>query len=390
MDVNVTVIIQLISILHYLLQGSKENSESKIAQEISEEGTVRSTEMKFKKTLLSLILCTCVAGANAGNLYGYDKYLTYHYGQGRITENAKADDTIYAKYQAYNLFFAIVDSNKELFATLLHNLESNLCLGSVDLYIPNKSSTLGKTSDSLDVGAALFTAYTLLEASEQFSVPEYKEKAEKIIKCIKTRFTVNNEVLGELIVSSVDKNQNFTVKPSDFPLFVVQRLSAHDADLKKALHNSYVAIVKGAGDGFVADELQFNADGNLVIKKNTIGAADALKFYLFLNISSKADANFRLLKPLYDNMEKSINKDLKAPLEYNFFDRVEKGEGTIAYSAALLPDAKGKIKDYLRTELNSYVFKQKDFYAHPLALFSLGYDKHLFSLAPNGKIILNK
>ena len=344
--------------------------------------------MTIKKTLLSLILCTCVASANAGNLYSYDKYLTYHYGQGRITENAKAEDTIFAKYQAYNLFFAIVDTNKELFSTLLHNFERILCMGSIDLYIPNKSSTLGKNSDTFDVGAALFTAYSLLEASEKFSEPEYKSKALKIIKCIKTNFVVKNEILGELIVSAYDKNQNLYIRPSDFPLFVVQRLSELDPDLKKLLHNSYVAIVKGAGDGFVADELQFNADGNLVIKKNTIGAADALKFYLFLNISSKADANFRLLKPLYDNMEKSLNKDLKAPLEYNFFDKVESGDGSIAYTAALMPDAKGKIKDYLRTKLKSYVFKPHDFYAHTLALFSLGYDRNCFSLAPDGRIVI--
>ncbi|HJI59865.1 MAG TPA: glycosyl hydrolase family 8 [Succinivibrionaceae bacterium] len=344
--------------------------------------------MTIKKTLLSLILCTCVASANAGNLYSYDKYLTYHYGQGRITENAKAEDTIFAKYQAYNLFFAIVDTNKELFATLLHNFERILCMGSVDLYIPNKSSTLGQNSDTFDVGAALFTAYSLLEASEKFSEPEYKSKALKIIKCIKTNFVVKNEILGELIVSAYDKNQNLFIRPSDFPLFVVQRLSELDPDLKKLLHNSYVAIVKGAVDGFVADELQFNADGNLVIKKNTIGAADALKFYLFLNISSKADANFRLLKPLYDNMEKSLNKDLKAPLEYNFFDKVESGDGSIAYTAALMPDAKGKIKDYLRTKLKSYVFKPHDFYAHTLALFSFGYDRNCFSLAPDGRIVV--
>ena len=230
--------------------------------------------------------------------------------------------------------------------------------------------------------------YSLLEASEQFSEPEYKSKALKIIKSIKTKFAVKNEILGELIVSAYDKNQNLFIRPSDFPLFVVQRLSELDPDLKKLLHNSYVAIVKGAGDGFVADELQFNADGNLVIKKNTIGAADALKFYLFLNISSKADANFRLLKPLYDNMEKSLNKDLKAPLEYNFFDKVESGEGSIAYTAALLPDAKGKIKDYLRTQLKSYVFKPHDFYTHTLALFSLGYDRNCFSLAPDGRIMV--
>ena len=87
--------------------------------------------MTIKKTLLSLILCICVASANAGNLYSYDKYLTYHYSQGIITENAKAEDTIFAKYQAYNLFFAIVDTNKELFATLLQNFESILCMGSI-------------------------------------------------------------------------------------------------------------------------------------------------------------------------------------------------------------------------------------------------------------------
>lgn len=192
--------------------------------------------MTIKKTLLSLILCTCVASANAGNLYSYDKYLTYHYGQGRITENAKAEDTIFAKYQAYNLFFAIVDTNKELFATLLHNFERILCMGSVDLYIPNKSSTLGQNSDTFDVGAALFTAYSLLEASEKFSEPEYKSKALKIIKCIKTNFVVKNEILGELIVSAYDKNQNLFIRPSDFPLFVVQRLSELDPDLK----NSYI------------------------------------------------------------------------------------------------------------------------------------------------------
>lgn len=71
--------------------------------------------MTIKKTLLSLILCTCVASANAGNLYSYDKYLTYHYGQGRITENAKAEDTIFAKYQAYNLFLQLLTQTKNCF-----------------------------------------------------------------------------------------------------------------------------------------------------------------------------------------------------------------------------------------------------------------------------------
>ena len=89
-------------------------------------------------------------------------------------------------------------------------------------------------------------------------------------------------------------------------------------------------------------------------------------------------------------MERSLKQDLKAPLEYRFFDRAENGEGTITYSAALLPDACGKIRDYLRTELTAYVFKQKDFYAHTLALFSLGYDRHIFSLSPDGRIVLGK
>ena len=79
---------------------------------------------------------------------------------------------------------------------------------------------------------------------------------------------------------------------------------------------------------------------------------------------------------------------LKSPLEYNFFDKVESGDGSIAYTAALMPDAKGKIKDYLRTKLKSYVFKPHDFYAHTLALFSLGYDRNCFSLAPDGRIVV--
>lgn len=53
-----------------------------------------------------------------------------------------------------------------------------------------------------------------------------------------------------------------------------------------------------------------------------------------------------------------------------------------------MPDAKGKIKDYLRTKLKSYVFKPHDFYAHTLALFSLGYDSNCFSLAPDGRIVV--
>lgn len=343
--------------------------------------------MKIKKTILSLIICTCAAATSAENLYSYEKYLNYHYSQGRITEKGMADDTVYAKYQAYNLFFAIVDSNRELFADTLQALEKDLCSGNTDTNIPVASTTSGKNSETSDVGAALFTAYSLLEASEHFSKPEYKEKADRIIKGIKEKFTVKNEVLGELVVSACDKNQTIIVKPSDFPLFAVQRLSLYDTELKKLLHNTYAAIVKGSGDGFAANELQFNRDGNLIISKDTIGSADALKFYLFLNISSKADANFRLLKPLYDNMEKSLNRDLKAPQEYNFYYRNINGKGSIAYSAALLPNAKGKIKDYLRTELNSYVFKQKDFYAHTLALFSLGCDRHIFSLSPEGRIV---
>lgn len=346
--------------------------------------------MKFRKTVLSLILCTFAAGANAGNLYGYDRYLGYHYNQGGISENAKAEDPVIAEYQAYNLFFAIVDSNRELFADILHNLESNLCFGDIGSHVPSDAETLGKAVNTPDLGAALFTAYSLLEAAEHFAVPEYRQKADKLIALLKKEFTVKNEVLGELIATSVQKDGIITVKPSDFPLFAVQRLSEHDAKLRELLHNSYAAIVKGAGDGFAADELKFNQEGNLVIRKDSVGAHDALKFYLFLNISSKADSNFRLLKPLYENMERSLKQDLKAPLEYRFFDRAENGEGTIAYSAALLPDACGKIRDYLRTELTAYVFKQKDFYAHTLALFSLGYDRHIFSLSPDGRIVLGK
>ncbi|MGN0916468.1 MAG: glycosyl hydrolase family 8 [Succinivibrio sp.] len=350
--------------------------------------------MKLVNTLLLTAALGCSASAWSKDWPLYDSFMALHYSDGRIIDHQKDGDVVTSEGLSYGMFMALIQKDKDRFDRMLAFVKKELCRNDPTNVLPAWKYVSGKITDENNAtDSDLFIAYDLIEAARIFNDEAYLADAEKILNLVKKNCVYSNKVMGKLLTPGrygFVKSNEFSVNPSYFPPFVMQKISAFDPDFAEYYHDTVQAVVKGSGDGYCADFLTYSTDGALIVKKSTKGSYDAVRYYLWLGITSDSDPNKRILLPLYENMFTSTAVNLAVPENYSFYFHTENGRGNAAFDAALLNASSYKVRDYLRTRLKNTVFGRGDYYSHALTVFATGNDERRFALDADGSVILGE
>lgn len=342
---------------------------------------------------VSLILLTTEAQANNWELW--QDFLSKHYQNGRIIDHSDSKQITTSEGQSYALFFALVANDKATFEALLKFTETELARGSFKDNLPAWLYGIDNTGkDLLDKNNAtdsdLWIAYDLLEASRIWGIPEYKEKALYILANLKQKCIYNHKKLGQIILPGaqgfVKEDGSVILNPSYYPPFILERIAQEDPAFINYYTDTMQAILRGSMQGFEADWTELNSAGHLVVNPDTIGSYNAIRIYLWLGMTNKADPNRRLLLPFYQRMLAYIRKNLEAPETANLYTFEQSGHTGTIFDAAFVPLANDRQLNYLRTKMYAHSFTADEYYAHVLTLFADGYDNHKFSFKANGNL----
>lgn len=342
---------------------------------------------------VSLILLSSEAQATNWELW--QDFLAKHYQNGRIIDHSETKKITTSEGQSYALFFALVSNDKTTFDALLRFTEVELAGGSFKDNLPawlygldNKGNNLLDKNNATD--SDLWIAYDLLEAARIWQIPEYKEKALYIISNIKQKCIYHHSILGNIILPGaqgfVKENDSVVLNASYYPPFVLERIAQEDHDFITYYTDTMQAILRGSMQGFAEDWTELNSSGHLVVNPDSIGSYNAIRVYLWLGMTNKADPNRRLLLPFYQRMLAYARNNLEAPETANLYTFEQYGHSGTAFDAALVPLANDRQLNYLRTKMYAQSFTANEYYTHVLALFADGYDNHRFSFNANGNL----
>ncbi len=319
----------------------------------------------------------------------YRTLLENHYENKAIVLHENNETKVTAESMVYGMFFTLVSHDREHFDALLETVHTKL--------MQNKDSSkvlasVPKTSDekvpSAKTSTLLFLAYDLLVASEHFHEESYKKEALGLLERVKVENTKESQVLGRVLLldeTSYTKEE-FSIAPASLPPFVMQKISQYDNDYKALYHNTIQAVVRGSGDGYIADILTFNYESDLIVRADTVGSEEGATYYLWLGITSSADPNRKLLIPLYENMTFTTDYERVSPQLFYMYPHKNKGSGSLIYDACLMPLSTDKTRDYLRTRLKAHNFKEDEFLELITTMFATGYDERLYEFLKDGSL----
>ncbi len=377
---------------------------------------------------LSIAIIVSKASAYALSTYPlYEDYMQKHYVDGKMVEYTE-DNHTYTTLNAmvYGMFFTLMEKDYDKFKALYNFLkqdyknfetmesskikldkEPQSTAKNPSAALENKpqnqnkkenTQTLDKKKDdtikahtpktlTATTEDLLFLAYDLIIGKEQLQEMQYLIDAKNILKYLKTHNTLSSAVLGTVLLPAAQGylHQNeFTLAPCAIPPFVMQKIISYDEDFKDLYRNTLQSTVRASGEGYAADYLTFNYEGDFIIKEDTMGTFDAARFYLWFGITASADPNRALMLPHYENMQNVTYKERFPPKIANLYTHILKGDGKLLYEACLLPIIPEKIKDYLRTKIKNHVYSKYEFQAQSMALFALGVEDKRFYFDKDG------
>jgi endoglucanase len=341
----------------------------------------------------------------------WDQYAQHFIdGQGRVIERSQQDRTT-SEGQAYAMFFAVAGNDRARFASLLNWTEANLAGGDLTLHLPAWS--WGKASDGswkiLDPNPAtdadLWMAYALIEGGRLWGDQRYDKLGRILAERIAKDETVKIPGLGITLQPGPSgfhpDAKTWLLNPSYLPLPVLARFA--QAMPKGPWAKVQVSLGEmlrhGSGGGFAMDWVAAGEGGvhpSVTPKQLAdgeksaipIGSYDAIRVYLWLGISDPLTPGVHALLALVPGMATYLKTNLAPPLTVDGSGKVLSPDGTVGFSAAVVPylDTLG-FKATASSQMDR-LFATRDpatglygrgaaYYDQNLALFSTGWaDRH--------------
>ena len=344
----------------------------------------------------------------------------YMDGQGRVIDPVDSRTT--SEGEAYGMFFALADNDRESFDRILNWTQANLAQGSLGDHLP--AWLWGHAPDgswrTLDPNTAsdadLWMAYSLLEAGRLWRNPAYSQLGLRLAHQISEREVGNLPGFGYMLLPGINGFEHqrsetlhsWTLNPSYLPSFLFDRMATLDPggpwlqisrNIPRLLEQSSVHgwamdwVEYIPGDGFHPTVIGYN-DGT----KPALGSYDAIRVYLWAGLTDPEAANFRPVLNALPAMGAYL-VDHDAPPETVNEAGIPGGvAGPVGFSAAVLPymrqingREKQATKQLLRmvAERNSstglYGGNQA-YYDQVLALFSTGFSESWFRFGSGGEL----
>jgi len=332
----------------------------------------------FSIFLFSLHIAACLTGCRAEQPWPLWQAYTQRFvdDQGRVIDRSAADRTT-SEGQAYAMFFALVDNDRRHFEQLLTWTEANLAAGDLSRHLP--AWKWGRTASgdwkSVDGNSAsdadLWLAYTLLEAGRLWREPRYETLGRSLADRIAREEVVLVPGLGTVLAPGPNgfhpDPQTWIVNPSYMPLPLLTRLAQEQplGPWSAILESLPRLFDPQVGHGFAADWLSAGPNGVAPIAPpeeptagvrapRVAGSYDAIRVYLWLGVSDPATPGRQALLTQLSGMRTLMRvPGALPPVEVNPLTGVARGEGSIGFSAAMIPYlAASGLRSQQRTQQN--------------------------------------
>ncbi|MBZ5603307.1 MAG: cellulase [Acidobacteriia bacterium] len=364
---------------------------------------------------LMAVLASSLSAESAGRWPLWESYVSqFMDGQGRIVDRTEKNRTT-SEAQAYAMFFALVANDRGNFEKLLNWTQNNLSGGDLASKLPawnwgvspeGRWTVLDPNSAS---DADLWMAYVLLEAGRWWGERRFDEMGSALADRIAAAEVAEIPKLGLMLLPGARYfkigDDQFVLNPSYLPLQVLLGVSSHQpagpwkriaARVPEVLHAS-------APHGFALDWVRYRASHGFVLEglpeKKTVASYDAIRVYLWAGMLAQATpGRDRILESL-GGMSRYLRKHRVPPAIVGLDGAVEDENGSIGYSAALIPylEARGESAASagqcrrLESQLNPLTGlygKEARYYDQNLALFATAWHAGRYRFNADGSLNL--
>ena len=389
----------------------------------AEQGSSLLSLRTFSGLLVAAVL-SGLTGCDAQQPWPLWEAYTQHFldGQGRIIDRSAGDRTT-SEGQAYGMFFALVDDDKSHFGKLLDWTEANLAGGDLTARLP--AWEWGKTSsgewkildDNPASDADLWLAYSLIEGGRLWHDPRYDKLGRLIAARIAREEVVLVSGLGTTLAPGPHgfhtDTDTYILNPSYMPLPVLTYLAKvmPEGPWSSILESLPEVVNAQVAHGYAMDWVEAGASGihpSLPPREPTAGARepqpagsyDAVRVYLWLGVADPGTAGERDLLSQVAGMAGTMRTAMTPPLEVDQQGNILHAEGTIGFSAAMVPylQAVG-LKAQAKTQADRLVAakdpgtglygRSTEYYDQNLALFSTAWSEQRYRFDRSGKLRLN-
>jgi endoglucanase len=341
--------------------------------------------------------------------------------QGRVVDPQGGGRTT-SEGQAYALFFALANNDREQFDRVMRWTQSNLGSGSLATHLPGW--LWGKSKDGdwklLDTNPAsdadCWMAYSLIEAGRLWKNPAYAVLGRQMLSQIARQEVTELPGFGLVVMpgpaSSFVHNNAWMINPSYLPLFVFERFA--DVDPKgpwgAVSMNIPRLLRESARHGFIMDWVTYipgdgfhPAAGPLALAPGQtapapVGSYDAIRVYLWAGMLDKTDqARSEMLGGLA-GMGAYLGNHGAPPEKVSDQGLPLEQDGPVGFSAALVPYLRAvpdfsKAAAQQRVRMSGFLDpstglygKDPAYYDQNLALFTTGYLDDRFRFGAQGEL----
>lgn len=339
---------------------------------------------------------------------------------GRIIDRS-ANDRTTSEGQAYGMFFALVMNDRATFYKMLHWTEDNLAGGDLTARLPSWIWGRGDSGEwkPLDPNSAadadLWLAYDCLEAGRLWK----DDRLQKLGAVLSNRIAHTEIALlpkvGTVVLPGPTgfhpTAASYLLNPSYTPPQVVARLRQDMPDgpwgrVQQALSS---VLAQSSSAGFAMDWVlagdkviptpspQLLAQGKA--DASALGSYDAVRVYLWLGMADNSTPGVRESLRALGGMSKYLSANAIPPLEVNGVGITLRSEGTVGFSAAVIPylNALAK-KEEAKAQMNrldasldsstGLYGRGAEYYDQNLILFSGGFTQGRFRFDREGRLKL--
>ena len=274
--------------------------------------------------------------------------------QGRVVDHAGGDRTT-SEGQAYAMFFALVDNDRDHFDKLLRWTEANLAGGDLTARLPAWS--WGKHPDGswkvIDPNPAsdadLWLAYDLVEAGRLWREPRYEKLGALLASRIAESEVATVPGIGTTLLPGPTgfhpDDTTWILNPSYLPPPLLLRLrKAMPQGPWAAILHSLPALLT-PGNGFAMDWLT-SSGGTLratvalppaPTSAQPVGSYDAIRVYLWLGLSERDTPDLKSMLAATKGMAVYLEHAVTPPAQVDASGRILNPASPVGFSAAVIP-----------------------------------------------------
>lgn len=365
-----------------------------------------STTTIFASSCLWLSYVNAALKTKSSSIYWRNFKSQYISADGRVISDDGGLNRTYSEGQAYALFFALVFKDRAMFEQLLQWTQNNLCQGDLSKQLP--SWLWGRNDQGdwsvLDVNSAsdadVWLAYTLLEAGQIFKHKPWSDMGRSLSSLILQQETMVIPGLGRSLLpgkQGFHESGTYKLNPSYYPLQLLQRLGAEDAQWLEIYQSSLSILTSSSPKGVAPDWILYEpTKGFFKDEKgeaNGRGGYNAIRVYLWIGMLPPSQPVTAQLLRHFSRFA-HIVQALEYPPEYiDPWSLAVEGQGSWGFKYAVLPFMQRfqsrEVIETWQSQANAEVLATLRYYPMCLHLFASAWIDGRYEFTAQGNLKLH-